>query len=45
MVGVLITDDFVIGSSYLEILGKRTEFESAECLDDTCVTWAAAEYL
>jgi hypothetical protein len=34
---LLITDDLVFGSSYMEILGKRTEFDTAACLDDTCV--------
>jgi len=34
---LLITDNFVIGSSYIEFLGKRFEFDTASCLDDVCV--------
>ena len=34
---LIITDNFVIGSSYISFLGKRTEFETADCLDEECV--------
>jgi hypothetical protein len=34
---LLISDVIIIGSSYMVILGKRHEFDTAACLDDTCV--------
>lgn len=40
---LLTTDNFIIGSSYVEIYGKRHDFDDAHCLDDVCVYTISAD--